>query len=379
MAGKLRIRRTFIILHRYAGLAAGVFFVILGLTGSVSVYWRELHEISHRNLVIENPAPRWASYDSIMQAVNTAFPGRPKAWYLDFPWYAEGPLYAVYHEPEERAGDYESPLYVAVDPYAGRVLDQYYWGETFVSWLYNLHSHLNAGMFGLQVVGVFGIVYLLLALSGLYLWWPVGRFTKRQFTTSPRYGAAQFEFDLHRVGGFYALLVVVVVAASGATIIYSDQVERFVARIAPMNVPAGAEGDFVRNVAARQAAPISADEAVAKAQKLFPDAIVRGLFAPGGSDVAYGVVLRQPFETYTPHYPDTQVWIDANDGAVLEVVDPAQHNRSRRLMDVYYEFHNGEAFGSVGRAIVCLSGLVPLLLFVTGLRQWLRRRSLSSR
>jgi len=243
-----------------------------------------------------------------------------------------------------------------------------------VSWIYNLHSHLNAGLFGVQVVGVFGIVYLLLALSGLYLWWPVGRFARRHFTTSLRHGAAQFEFDLHRLGGFYALIVVVIVAASGATIVYSAQIERVVNRIAPMNAPLGGEGEAVRSAPVQRGAPISADAAVATARKPFPASIVRGLFAPGGPDVAYGAVLRQPFETLTPHYPDTQVWVDAYDGVVLSVIDPAQHNRSRRLMDVYYEFHNGEAFGSVGRAIVCLSGFMPLLLFVTGLRQWLRVR-----
>jgi uncharacterized iron-regulated membrane protein len=374
MQRKFSLRRTLIAVHKYAGLFAGVVIVVLGLTGSVSVYWRELQEALDERYVV-HPGTQWASYDAIMTSVNTSFPNRSKAWYLDFPWYPEGTLYAVYHEPEERADEYEAPLYVAVDPYTAKVIGHYYWGDTLVSWLYNLHSHLNAGLFGLQVVGIFGIVFLFLALSGLYLWWPVGRFNRRHFTTSPRYGAATFEFDLHRVGGFYAFLVLTVVAATGATIIYAEPIGRFVDRIAPMNTPLGGEGEHEHNVAAPQGARLSPDEAVAQARKLFPNATVRGLFAPGDrSDAAYGAVLRQPGEIFTPHYPDTQVWVDRNDGAVLSVVDPMRQNASRRLMDVYYEFHNGEALGSFGRALVCLAGFMPLLLFVTGLRQWLRIR-----
>jgi uncharacterized iron-regulated membrane protein len=42
--------------------------------------------------------------------------------------------------------------------------------------------------------------------------------------------------------------------------------------------------------------------------------------------------------------------------------------------------HNGEALNSPGPVIVCLSGLVPLVLYVTAIRMWwLKRRARSRR
>lgn len=370
---RYRLKQAFISIHRWVGLTAGLALVLIGLTGSVSVYWRELHELTDSRLRVATPhAKGYRPYAEIVAALNDAFPGREDAWALYPPWNSRGVMYAVYEFPEERADAYESPLYVAIDPYRAQVTSHYYWGESPVSWIYNLHSHLHAGPAGMGIVGALGIFLLLLALSGVYVWWPVGRFVKRLFVPEHRQGAARLEFDLHRVGGIYLWVLLFVLSLSGILIVFEPQMSKAVGAAesppAPLSAPRSG------------ALPISADEAVARARRLFPDATLKALHVPGGRRVAYQVNLRQPGETFDRFYPNTNVWIDQYSGEVLRVEDPRQFDAGRRFMNLRVPFHGGEALGAWGRVLTCLTGFVPLLMFYTGIRQWLRaRRSVSSR
>jgi uncharacterized iron-regulated membrane protein len=379
LADKYWLRRLWITTHRWVGLTAGFVLVVIGLTGSVSVFWRELEQVSDARLAIEQPAENYRPYADMVAAVNAAFPGRQHEWYMSVPWYPSGVVYAVDHDPPERAGQYERPLYVAVDPFTARVTTHYFWGETPVSWLYNLHSHLNAGPAGMITVGVLGFLLLGLALSGLYLWWPITRFSRRQFMTTTRDGAARFEFDLHRVGGFYSLLLLVVMSITGIMLVFPDGSERVVSVFSQPSGSARAEGEAPRSTPIAGRVPVTADAAISRAMQIFPEARLRAFMAPGAAaHNSYGVILQQPHEIFDPHYPRTEVWVDQYSGDVIEVIDPRKQSAADRVLSIIVPLHGGEALGLTGRVLVCLAGFVPLLLFYTGIRQWLRRRRANS-
>jgi len=39
-----------------------------------------------------------------------------------------------------------------------------------------------------------------------------------------------------------------------------------------------------------------------------------------------------------------------------------------------YPLHTGEAFGFTGQLIILIAGLMPLILYVTGVIRWLQKR-----
>ncbi len=375
MADKYWLRRLWIATHRWVGLTAGLVLVVIGLTGSVSVFWRELSQVFDARLAVENSGAPYRPYSEMIDAVNAEFPGRKHQWYFGLPWTDNGVIYAVDHDPPERAGQYERPLYVAVDPFAARVTTHYFWGETPVSWLYNLHSHLNAGPVGMTIVGVLGFLLLGLALSGLYLWWPITRFTLRQFMTTTRDGYARFEFDLHKVAGFYSLVLLSVLSISGIMLVFPEGSERVVSVFSEPSALERAEGEGPRSTPRPGAPAVTMDDAVVKALQLFPGARVRALMAPAAPEHSYGVILQQPSEIFDPFYPRTEVWVDPWSGGILQVIDPNEQGAADRVLSIATPLHGGEAFGLTGRILVCLTGFVPLLMFYTGLRQWLRKRS----
>jgi uncharacterized iron-regulated membrane protein len=372
----LRLRRLFILAHRYIGLTVGLLIVVLGVSGSVAVFWREGTELISPAFRIEAPGTQWVSFDRIMQSLHEAHPQRPQPWELNLPWGGPAsPIYAVYASPEEKAGVYESPLYVAVNQYTGEIMAQFYWGETPFSWMYNLHSILQAGMTGEEVVGVLGIVFLFIVLSGLYLWWPIGRFSRRQFAARPSDAGPRFEFELHKLAGFYSFLVLAVLAVTGIMIVYTDETVRVLDSVQPLSEPLLDYGNLpvATPIAGRK--PLPVDALVGKAREIFPGSEVRTVWMPGvGGKEAYGVSLRQPHDTFDRFYPDTMVWMDPYSGEILRTIDSATFNATRALLPKRYSFHGGEALGLIGRWLVFVAGFVPLFLYVTGIRQWLRMR-----
>jgi uncharacterized iron-regulated membrane protein len=377
---RIVLQKVWIQVHRWIGLTIGLLIVIVGLSGSAAVVWNEVTQLTDTRFRVAAPGTEYAPLQQVMESIHAAEPGRRDAWSVDFPYPEDryAPAWAVYESPEEKAGIHESPLYVAINPYTAEVMGRFYWGETWISWLFNVHSILGiqSSDIGESLVGVIGGFFLLMALTGIWLWWPSGGFTRRQFVTSPGLAGRAFEFDLHKVAGFWFSLVFLLLSVTGIIIVWPLESARVVGIVQPINMPLIEEYETPQVTPVPGVAPLPFDAVLDKARVLFPEAEFRhaSMPSPGGTE-AYGVTLRQPEERFDRMYPETRVWMDQYSGEVLKVVDAKQFNFSRSLIGYNrYSFHNGAAFGPAGRVVMFVAGLVPLLLFVTGIRQWLRMR-----
>jgi uncharacterized iron-regulated membrane protein len=370
------MRRFWVSAHRWIGLTLGLIIVVLGLSGSVALVWREATEVLDSKFTIAEPGTEWAPVQKIMDELHRAHPQRHEPWVLNLPWGGpQSPIYAVYESPEEKRHKYESPLYVAVNQYTGQIMGEFYWGETLVSWVYNLHSILQAGMTGGKIVGFLGVVFLLIALSGLYLWWPVVRFRKQNFWTTPSSSGSRFEFDLHKLVGFYSAILLIVMSVTGVMIAFPSPTLATLNAVQTFSEQVFDEGSLPIAEAPPGMEPMTYDAFIDRARAVFPDSQLRSLWMPGvGGNEAYGLSMRQPDDRINRFYPETMVWMNQYTGEIITAVDSTAFNASRAVYGMRYAFHGGEAFGNFGRTLVFISGLLPLFFYVTGIRHWLRFR-----
>lgn len=389
---KYRTRKIFIFVHRWIGLTIGLVILVLGVTGSVIVYWREIDRTLNPELEVQPQNGPMISLDEVLAIVKAAHPQRPKPWTVEMPYDEYAPYYATYSRPEERGLKYSTNLHVAVNPYTGEILRSWYWGETPISWLYDVHANLQMGLFGHKVVGAFGVVLLFVSATGLYVWWPIGGFRKRHFLVKTDSGLPRLELDLHRAGGFYSLPMMIIFAVTGYMFVFPAHLGKVVEKVStlgqltPMSLHGGDETHGTSHGQHKHDDPrypesvprdlprLTLGEAVERALAVFPDATVKRVYSPAGEKGVYGVILRRPVEHLANTYPGTEVWLDQYDGRVIVKRDPGENSRGQDFLDAALPLHNGEFGGAAGRAFVCLVGLVPLLLFITGLTQWLRRR-----
>lgn len=364
-----RWRHTWLVLHRWLGLALGSLFALLGVTGSLLVFYAELDALL-------NPALRWQPsdgavqrYEPVLRALQAAHPQRGGSWRIELPPQGQGMVTARYLRPAETEGQAFAPLLATVHPTTLELRANRFWGRFAMTWLYDLHYTLLAGDQGRWVVGGLGAALSASLATGLWLWWPSSAQAAAAWRFKRGAGRPRQVYDLHRLAGMYPLLLSMLLALTGVVLAWPEVIEPAIARVSlPLTVaPPRA------TPAAPGQAFIGIDAALQRAHERFPEGVPRWVDTPEATSGTYRIRLQQPGEP-SERFPRTLVWIDAWRGEVLAVRDARLHGAGDTLLAWVHPLHNGEAFGLTGRILACAAGLVPLLLMVTGVLRWLDRR-----
>ena len=365
---KLTPCRLWLNIHVYVGLAAGFFFALLGLTGSLSMYRQALDEVLNPQLVIENPQDKPQNLDKIFANIRLAHPSRHGEWELEMPKSQDEMITAWYDNPHETFGEYYAPLMVSVNPYTAEVVASRFWGHTFSTWMYNLHTQLLMGAFGARKVGILGLGLIASCLSGLYLWWPRNLASLRSLLgIQHRQGISRFAYDLHKLIGAFSFPLLLLLAFTGFHLAVPTFLETIVD--AP-GMRHGEVGQTIRSTAVPNQHPVSLEEAVTIARGLFPHAEIRRVATPAGEDGTFRVNLRRP-EDINIRHPLTMVWIDRWSGQIREVRNPNKFSLGQKFISTLWPLHTGESFSLIGRQLWFIIGLAPSWLFISGLLQWL--------
>lgn len=120
---------------------------------------------------------------------------------------------------------YRNEMYAAAlpatgtDPGSGSLA-----GMRLVEGLIDLHDNLLAGSTGRFVNGLGAIAILLIALTGLVIWWPGVRTWRRSLSLRRGVGWKRFTWDLHSALGFWSFAFIFVFAASGIYLCFPDPI-----------------------------------------------------------------------------------------------------------------------------------------------------------
>ncbi|EAQ80161.1 PepSY-associated TM helix domain-containing protein [Blastopirellula marina] len=366
----VRLRRLWLIVHRWLGLTFGLAFVLLGLTGSLLVFDHAIDEWFFPQLLLTEGSGKPKTLQQVLAAADAGYQGDStgqisKALVVGHPRVENGVWPVLY-----RGGTKGSPEFIVVyvDPYTAQVTGQRTFGTDPMGIIYSLHFRLLAGMFGGLAVGVIGILVLVSLLSGIVLWWPLikGGFRAALAIRS----GSRFNYDLHKTTGILSVLFLLVITFTGVYMELPFVIKPVLEVVSEKTSPpkdlksADAEG--------RQA--MTADEAIVVANKQFPTAVYDHLHPPEGEAGVYEVAFRQPGEVQTS-FGRTQVYLDQYSGEILFTHAPQTFTATDTFDAWQFPLHNGEAFGIVGRWCVVGLGITPAILYVTGFLLWYRRRS----
>ncbi len=370
-------RRLWLDVHLYVGLVLGGLFALLGLTGSVLVFYLGVDETINPALQVSRPVIETPSPDAVLARVQALYPQHDGPWRIEMPLAADDALRVRYYNPPETAGRGFAPLMLSLDPDSLQVTSGRLWGDYAVTWLYDLHYTLLLGKTGTTMVGIAGLVLLLSLFSGLYLWWPSRARLGAALRPVLRRGAVRKTYDLHVLSGVYGLVVLAVLALTGSVLALPDEARSVVEGFSPLRPSFRAPAGLLEE----GATPIPLAEAVRIAQARFPGAELRWIETPGSAGKPIALRFHQAPEPGR-RFPRSQVWVHPLSGAILAVRDPLENTGGDTFMDWMHPLHNGEAFGLGGRLLACVGGLLPALAFVTGWLRWrhkVRARKASAR
>ncbi len=200
----MRWRRLLLQAHLYAGLTAGVFLIVLSLTGAVLVFENELNAIVNPQLLKVRPAGQELAWETVRQKVEKQEP----AWRVQRIYLPAADDDSTYVRLISRKTGRTREMYA--DQYSGKVLGDKLQGNQLIWKIHELPINLGAGLAGSRIVVWSSVALLCLACSGIVLWW-----RRKIFRFHWNMRPARVNYDLHRTLGFWSSIAMLGFAVTG--------------------------------------------------------------------------------------------------------------------------------------------------------------------
>jgi len=234
------LRKAMFQIHLWVGLLLAIYAVLIGLSGSILVLRQEFQEWTGLNPqfgAIEASGAKlgFAGAEAVLRA---RFPKAKLG--LMYPPRKENPAYyAFLANGRER-------LSVSVHPYTGAILEAKAPQTNWLTWVGQLHYFLLLPRTpGFQINGILSALLVLMAVTGIVIWWPGIRQWVRGFVVDFRKNWKRVNFDLHNVVGFWTVSIVTIWAISGVYLVWPQPFTAAVNAISPVHIE-GARENRVR-------------------------------------------------------------------------------------------------------------------------------------
>lgn len=344
--------------HLWAGLILALYVCVIGISGSFVVLEDELTRISRPDLFrpgSEKEAPPFQSLAMVAANVQKQFP-EYKFYEVLFPIESEP---ALQFSGSRRISNHESEfLNVYVDPTTGQILgtlDRHFW----LSRIRDLHIRLMAGQAGLTANGCGAALLLLLAITGVVIWWRGVRHWSKALRIDVHRKWSRINFDLHSMAGVWLLFFVLIWAVSGVYFVWPAG---FVSLLDSITPTKSAVYPAVRATSSsgKQLAWVNLIE---KAQTLNPGLRVLEL-EPSLRAGAPLVIVLAPDQTFRRA---THIFFDPVTGEVLQTWTRGEGRTvGARILPWMADLHFGERWGLGVKLLWAVLGLALPGLAVTG-------------
>ena len=389
------MRLWLIRLHRWFGLFLALFLFLSGSTGAVIAWDHEVDGWLNPEMSIARTqvGERQSSFELARQLeardprVDVTFfdlepePGHAAVLWLD------PKIDPETNEPYELGFDH-----VAVDPVTGEEQGRRLWGRIsldrrdLMSFLYKLHftMHLpDIGQFetGVLFMGMIALVWMIDCFVAIVIAFPSRAQWKKSFQFRWR-DRIRVWFDLHRSGGVWTWLLLLVLAVTAVFLNLDDIVRPVVGAVLQLSPDPFAEREE-RPIEDPVIPALSFEEIVEIGRE---EGRRRGFTDPpggtfySGTEGLYGVGFYQPGNEHADgSLGNPWLYFDALDGSFQGADIPGSGTAGDVLLAAQFPIHSGRLFGFWGRVAVSLLGAVTAVLSVTGVYLWARRQRWAAR
>lgn len=367
------LRNVLFWLHLAAGLIAGLIIGLLCATGTALAFEKQLLAWAERDVRLVATPPAGAAplpLAELTERVRQADPTRPQAITV-----SADPRAAVAFTLNRETTLYANPFTGEVRRAPTTALHRFL--RTMLAWHRWLALDGDQRPVGKAVTGAANLVFLFLAVSGLYLWWPrtlSWRGVRAVAVLNWRLTGRSRDFNWHNTIGLWSAPVLIVLTLTALPISYRWAAElTYTLTRTPLpasgpqssgapppaaEVPAPAEG----------ARPVPLATLLAAAQAELPRWTSLTVRPPARIDpaqpTALSIVAREA-GTW-PRTATTTLQYDPYTGALLQRDGYADLSAARQIRAWSRYLHTGEALGWAGQLIAGLASLGGCFLVYTG-------------
>jgi len=389
-------RQVLVLLHRWAGLLLAMFLFIAGSTGAIISWDHELDAWLNPHLFKRQSEGEPASPLLLADQLEASNSRLLVTWL---------PLSL---EPDENLGlgvkgrldpatgkAFDLPFnQIALDPVNGEIRGARLWGdisfsrENFIPFLYKLHYSMHIpDAFGLELgilfMGILAIVWAIDCFIALWISFPHPQTWRKSFIFRWRQGNYKLNFDLHRSGGVWLWVPLLILAVTAISMNLKQEVMRPLVSAFSTLTP----DPFSLRIPNPQDEPI--EPAITRQETIQlanAEAKKRNWTIPPGGlyyDTQhgfYGVTFHEPGQDHANFgLGNPWLYFDGQSGTYLGERIPGNGSVGDVFLEAQFPLHSGRILGLTGRILVSLLGVVVAILSVTGIIIWQRKRLAQAR
>lgn len=346
-------------LHSWTGLICALALVVIGLTGSVLVFHEEITDQLYPELKFN--APRAPEVDrlspsALAMIIEERF---PEFWIRGW---------LLKHESKHRDRAYlnkrgEAEWYILhVDPYTGASGDAPILVEkTLYGWFVGLHYTFFADHWGMAFAGIFGLGFLFLGISGIYLHRP---FFKALFRLRWRKSARIFYSDLHKAIGIATIPMNLIFGFTGAYWNFAHIIHEWIEHHEEE------EGAVFHEFAGYRE---KLDQLGARANEVIPGYVLNYVYFPTEEDPTFYLYGAHPGAHRLNNPYGSTVFIDAKTAEVTAYSNLSEAGLWAQIENSFEPLHFGDFGGITTKVLWCIAGISPAVLSLSGVLMYLKR------
>ncbi|RUT72177.1 PepSY domain-containing protein [Flavobacterium cupreum] len=345
-------------IHLWLGLASGLIVFIISITGFLYVFEEEIREVAQQEYlhvpVQEKP------FIGLTTIIGNYKQLDPKQKITAIKITNEEPNATVQLSTKKKKTYY-------FNPYDGSLVNQK--GADWLNTVLEIHRTLLLGDVGEFIQGWSVVIFLIMLITGLILWFPKQRRLVKQSLQVKWSGSLKrVNYDLHQVLGFYASIVLLLIAFSGLYFKF-DTAKKAVNVVTRTTLSKG--------TAAVPPVKIDSTTIAVRYNKIYETLNAQ---YPGASSISFSVRKTGELRVrmiYPNQWASARnqniIFFDGKTGQLLRT----KLYRDNNAADVYeasnHDLHTGTFFGLAGKILWSLVSLIGASLPITGFIIWWKK------
>lgn len=363
---KYSIRKFTNDIHLWLGLASGIIIFLVCFSGTILVFDEEIKTFFQEDVAVEG-SQNIKTVESLTETLKTSNNGFVTG--VTIPSTLTAPYeFSVKKDLKERRGST-----ILMNPYTASIHKiEKTKADAFLLSMFKLHRWLLLDTnIGRPIVGVATIIFLLLAISGIVLWFPKKvkwKNVKQGFKIKTNANWKRINHDLHNTLGFYACIFILIMGITGlcwSFESYKDGVGNLIGaeifnRITP---------EFEQNKVLEKDV-VSIDQAIAIANKTLNYTGELSISYPNKKNNYY--TFRKANDANWSPVTTDNLYMDTS-GSIMAVEWFKNKPLSVKIASLIKPLHTGNIYGMFSKIIYFITCLIATSLPITGTIIWLNK------
>ena len=375
------MKKILLKLHLWISLPFGLIIALICFTGSIMVFEKEINELVYKERYKVTPVSGERITPAEAAAVAAAvLPDTMDIASVQIP-FDESSTYAISTPGRRR-------ITVYVNPYTAEVTAIQNPGDgKFFSTVRELHRWLSfrgeSRSIGKNIIGVTTFAMVIILITGLVAWIPKSRKgLKNRLRISFSHGWRRFWHDLHVAGGFYTILLLLLMSLTGLTWsfdwyrnatykLFGAELPKAIPTVtAPAVAPSPAKKDSSASVSPVKPAVRSTDFTI------WDTALVETLKITSSwktITITDGSIQVAPDKPFGNTRASDRYKFDKKSGQITDAELYRDQPKASKLRGWLYSLHTGSWGGAVVKGIYLLAALMGGVLPLTGYYMYAKR------